>query len=155
MGVHPCKPLETKRNHQGLSKFCSPTRTCCAYLPSITTAADNCFLRRFHHARRAYEQKRSKPNRVAPYEVAPMNMTDYPHKLRSYYHNAAYQQAVLTVFQEGPNETTASSSHHRHHHATSPCGLRSQDGSTVTCVLVDETSPDDTYVDIAGVTCNF
>ena len=33
--------------------------------------------------------------------------------------------------------------------------IKLQDGSTVTCVLVDETSPDDTYVDIAGVTCNF
>lgn len=29
------------------------------------------------------------------------------------------------------------------------------DGKTITCVLVDETSPEDTYVDIAGVTCNF
>lgn len=28
-------------------------------------------------------------------------------------------------------------------------------GNTITCVLVDETSPEDTYVDIAGVTCNF
>lgn len=33
--------------------------------------------------------------------------------------------------------------------------IKLQDGSTVTCVLVDETNPDDTYVDIAGVTCNF
>ena len=33
--------------------------------------------------------------------------------------------------------------------------IKLQDGSTVTCVLVDETSPEDTYVDIAGVTCNF
>lgn len=90
MGVHPCKPLETKRNPQGLSKCCSPARTHCAYSLSIpppqTIFSCGDFIMLGEPMSKNDQNQSGLP---------PMNMTDYPHKLRSYYHNAAYQQPIM------------------------------------------------------------